>query len=160
MSEKLMCEEQCEMCGHPWDEKHHRLRICTNTGKLVCEWCHTRCQHYRKNILPNGTHCVVIFEKEYNKYRLLYRPILAPESEVNKAVPKYENEPSGVLFDKFYLEAHLYGNVDEPQIRAAKRVELAAMQKVLRPKILADPLTRKMYYRFNGIKEDDNERTG
>lgn len=159
MSDKLLCEEHCSNCGYKWDDDN-RLRFCNNTGKLVCEWCHRMCEHYRKNILPNGTHCYVSFEKEYKKYRLLYRPILAPQSEVDKATLKYEDMPLGKLFDKFYLEAYLYVNINDAELRAAKRIELAAMQKVLRPRVLSDNNSRRMYYRFNGIKEDDNERTG
>ncbi len=152
----MLCEERCTKCGHAWDDKC-RLRFCNNTGKLVCEWCHRTCEHYRKNLLPNGTHCLYIFEIEYKKYRLLNRPILAPPEKVNAAIPKYEAQKlTGRLFDEFYLQAYLYANITDEQLRAAKRIELVAMQKVLLPRILSNPLSKRQYYHFNGIKENEN----
>ena len=152
----MLCEETCTKCGHPWRDKD-RLRFCNNTGKLICATCCKSCGHYRKNILPNGTHCYYTFEKEYKKYRLLNRPILAPPEKVSAVVPKYEAQKlTGKLFDEFYLQAYLYANISDEALRAAKRIELAAMQKVLLPRILSDPKSKRQYYLFNKIKENEN----
>ncbi len=89
--------------------------------------------------------------------KLLNRPILAPPEKVDAAVSKYEAQKfTGRLFDEFYLQAYLYANLNDEALRAAKRIELAAMQKVLLPRVLSDPLSKRLFYRFNGIKEKDN----
>ncbi len=135
-----MDKEYCPQCGREIDEKNS-AKFCSVKKEFVCHSCEVYCKNYRTKLLPNGTHCFVLFRKEEYNYRLLASRILAPEYDVIKAIPKYEAENrTGLLLEKFSQEACMYQNIDtnDTERKAKARVELAAMQRVLRQRILAN----------------------
>ncbi len=149
----LVCDSTCERCGTKYSEPFHRIsyRYC---GKWLCDACCNACEHHRKHMLPNGTYCMRAHAEESYRYRLLSRPILASESDIAAAVPKYEAEKrTGILFEMFAVEARLYSNVDQKDTeeRARRRVKLAAMQRVLLERVMSNPISKRLYERLNGL---------
>ena len=133
-----MDKELCPQCGREIDAKNS-ARYCSIEKKFVCQSCENLCQNYSAKLLPNGTHCFVSYRTEENYYRLLASRILAPEYDVIEAMPKYEAEKNtSLLLKKFSEKTCLYQNIDpdDTEHRAKARVELAAIQQILRKRIL------------------------
>lgn len=134
-----MSEIRCERCGGTVEGKNY-FTYCKYKKGFVHIRCEQACENYSAEILRNGTHCKKKFFEEETKYRLLLSRILAPEDDVQDAISKYEKFNSAELYDKFKTKVCLYNNIpkDETDRRARYRVELAAMQQVLKKRELAN----------------------
>ena len=152
-----MAEERCAKCGQLPSGKNH-LTYCSYRKVFICLQCERACENYSAEMLRNGTHCKKKFHEEEYKYRLLSSRILAPEYEVQGAISKYERFNSVELYEKFRTQAALYKIIDPDDVekRARARVELAAMQQVLRKRVLADPKLSAWARRFFDEAGDNN----
>jgi len=133
-------EIKCERCGTKLEGKNY-FTYCSVKKQFFCLHCESICKNYSVDMLPNGTHCKKRYSDELYKYRLLSARILAPDYDVQGAIGKYERLNSAELYEKFRTQAAMYKIIDpdDADKRARYRVELAAMQQVLRKRALADP---------------------
>ena len=120
--------------------------------------CEQACENYSADMLPNGTHCKKKFFEEETKYRLLSSKILAPEYDVQGAICKYEKLESSELYEKFLQMVNVYKIIDRDDIekKARYRVELAAIQQILRKRELENPKLSLWAWRFFGEVGDDS----
>lgn len=146
----------CKYCGGKVEGKNY-FTYCSYKKCFLHVQCETVCENYSVNMLPNGTHCKKRYSDELNKYIMLSYGILAPKDEVENALSKYEKINSTELYEKFKTQVCLYNNVsrDEKHKRARMRVELAAMQQVLRKRELENPKLSTWARRFFGEVGDD-----
>lgn len=135
-----MSEIKCERCGGALEGKNY-FTYCSYKKGFIHVQCERACENYSADMLKNGTHCKKKFYEEEYKYRLLSSRILAPEYDVQGAISKYEHFNSVELYEKFRTQAALYKIIDPGDVekRARARVELAAMQQILRKRELANP---------------------
>lgn len=152
-----MTEERCAACGC-LPEGKNCFTYCSYRRVFICLQCERACENYSAEMLRNGTHCKKKFFEEETKYRLLSYRILAPEYDVQGAISKYEKMNSVELYEKFRQEICLYNNIpkDETDRRAQYRVELAAMQQVLKYRELANPKLSSWARRFFNEVGDNN----
>lgn len=154
-----MSEIRCEHCGGAVEGKKY-FTYCSYHKGFVHVLCEQLCKNYSADILPNGTHCKKRYSDELYKYRILSYRILAPEYDVQGAIGKYEKLNSVELYDKFKTKVCLYNNIskDETERRTRYRVELAAMQQILRKRELENPKlsswARRFFIEVGEIKDD------
>ena len=155
-----MSEIRCERCGGTVEGKNY-FTYCKYKKGFVHVKCEQVCENYSADMLRNGTHCKKKFFEEEYKYRLLSSRILAPEYDVQGAVGKYEDLNSTELYEKFLQMVNVYKIIDRDDIekKARYRVELAAMQQVLRKRELANPKLSLWARRFFGeVGEKNNDK--
>lgn len=152
-----MSEIKCERCGGTVEGKNY-FTYCSYKKCFVHIRCETACHNYSAEMLPNGTHCKKKFFDEETKYRLLSSRILAPEYDVQGAIGKYERFNSAELYEKFRTQAALYKIIDPDDVnkRTRARIELAAMQQILRKRELENPKLSLWARRFFGEVGENN----
>lgn len=152
-----MSEIICERCGGTVEGKNY-FTYCKYKKGFVHVRCEQACENYSADMLPNSTHCKKKFFEEETKYRLLSSKILAPDHKVQCAVSKYEGLNSTKLYEKFLKMVNIYKIIDRDDIekKARYRVELAAMQQILRKRELENPKLSLWARRFFGEVGDDS----
>ena len=153
-----MSEIRCENCGGTVECKNY-FTYCSYRKCFVHIRCEQACENYSADMLKNGTHCKKKFFEEETKYRLLSRPILAREYDVQGAIGKYEGLNSAELYEKFLNMVKIYKIIDRDDIekKARYRIELAAMQQILRKRELENPKLSLWARRFFGeVGEKDD----
>ena len=152
-----MSEIICERCGGAVEGKNY-FTYCRYKKGFVHIMCEQACENYSADMLPNGTHCKKKFFEEETKYRLLSSKILAPEYDVQGAICKYEKLESSELYEKFLQMVNVYKIIDRDDIekKARYRVELAAIQQILRKRELENPKLSLWARRFFGEVGDDS----
>ena len=153
-----MSEIRCENCGGTVEGKNY-FTYCSYRKCFVHIRCEQACENYSADMLKNGTHCKKKFFEEETKYRLLSRPILAGEYDVQGAIGKYECLNSAELYEKFLKMVKIYKIIDRDDIekKARYRIELAAMQQILRKRELENPKLSLWARRFFGeVGEKDD----
>ncbi len=153
-----MSDIRCESCGGVVEGKNY-FTYCSYRKGFVHVQCEQGCKNYSADMLRNGTHCKKKFFEEETKYRMLSSRILAPEFDVQGAIGKYEKLNLVELYEKFRTQAAMYKIIDPDDVdkRARARVELAAMQQVLRKRELANPklsLWARRFFNEEGEKND------
>lgn len=119
--------------------------FCYKRKEFICRECELYCENYSAAMLPNGTRCRYLFGRENDIRRLLQRNFLASPREVQKARAHYENMDGITLTEGFRLLAAKYKvTVDEAK-RNVMRVNLAAMQSILREQYAQDSRQRFMF---------------
>ena len=147
----LLRDSVCSVCGAPWEE-HARLEV-TGCGKILCPDCERMCENYRTYMLPNGTHCMAVFEEEFFKYRLLAMNIPAAPSAVTKTRKKYRDIKSGELFETLAAKAREYKKLTSPAAAAKARTELEAMRSELYERVQKQEINRHLFEIFANITE-------
>lgn len=154
-----MSEIRCEHCGGVVEGKNY-FTYCSYRKAFIHVRCEQACENYSAEMLRNGTHCKKKFFEEETKYRLLSWKIVAPEYDVQGAVGKYERMNSAELYEKFKSKVQMYKIIDRDDTdkRARARVELAAMQQILRKRELENPKlsswARRFFIEVGEIKDD------
>ena len=134
----------CIRCGKD-NSEIDTWRYCDKRKNFICRECEMYCENYSSAMLPNGTHCKYAFGREDQIRRLLQKNFLASPSEVQKAKARYENMLGGDNVEEFrLLYAKYCVTVDETQ-RNLMRVNLAAMQAILREQYARDSRQRFMF---------------
>ena len=134
----------CIRCGND-DSEIDAFIFCSKRKEFICRKCEHYCENYSAAMLPNGTHCRYAFGREDHLRRLLQRNILASPGEVQKARARYENMLVGTLAEEFRLLTAKYKvTVDEAK-RNVMRVNIAAMQSILREQYARDSRQRFMF---------------
>ncbi len=154
-----MSEIRCERCGGVVEGKNY-FTYCSYKKCFIHVQCEQVCENYSAEMLPNGTHCKKSYAEELYEYRILSYRILAPECEVQGAIAKYENMKYQELYEKFREGVKQYNLIprDEKERRLARRIELAAMQRILVKRILANPklsLWARRFFNEVGETKDD-----
>ncbi len=155
-----MEEIRCERCGGKVEGKDY-FTYCSYKKSFIHVQCESACENYSADMLPNGTHCKRRYSDELYKYRILSYRILASDDDVQATIDKYERLNSAELYEKFRTKVSLYNNIprDEADKRARMRVELAAMQQVLRARELANPKLPTWARRFfNEVGETEDDK--
>ncbi len=134
----------CIRCGKD-DSEIDKWTFCQKRKEFVCRNCEHKCVHYSAAMLPNGTHCKFAFGRENDIRRLLRRNFLASPSEVKKARRLFEKRLSGELTEEFRLLAARYRITVDEAYRNTIRVQLAAMQSILRERYAQDSKQRFMF---------------
>lgn len=106
--------------------------FCSERREYICRVCERQCINYRRDMLPNGTHCMAKYLREDYRRRLLNRLIPALPSSVETARVRYQKLETGRLFEEFERTAAKYGASSSEEYRASTRTELAAMQAELK----------------------------
>ncbi len=137
---RAMSDIKCERCGGKLEGKNY-FTYCSYKRDFIHVQCECVCEYFSQEMLPNGTHCKKRFSEENYKYRLLSHRISAPEDDVQGAVIKYESMSSDELYKKFVQMINVYKIIDRDDTdkRLLYRVELAAMQRILVRRELANP---------------------
>lgn len=154
-----MSDVRCEICGGVVEGKKY-FTYCSYQKGFIHVGCEQKCENYCADMLKNGTHCRKKYYADETKYRLLSSRILAPEYDVQGAVGKYEKFDSYKLYEKFREGICLYNNIsrDECELREQYRVELAAMQQILRKRELENPKlslwARRFFSEVGEVKDD------
>lgn len=144
-----MSEIRCEHCGGVVEGKNY-FTYCSYRKVFIHVRCEQSCENYSADILKNGTHCKKKFFEEETKYRLLSSKISAPDYDVQGAIGKFKRMNSAELYEKFLNMINVYKIIDRDNAnkRAQYRVELAAMQQVLRKRELDNPKLSNWARRF------------
>ena len=153
-----MSEIRCERCGGRVEGNNY-FTYCSYRKGFVHVRCEQACENYSADILPNGTHCKKRYSDELYKYRILSYRILAPDNDVQISKDKYQSMDTTILYDKFRDSIKHYNLIprDEKGRRLAWRVELAAMQQILRKRELENPKLSLWARRFFGeVGEKDD----
>ncbi len=150
MSDGTRYIKKCEICGvqQEYHKYHTYSSYCRYRKEIICVQCEKLCEEYREEVYPNGTHCRLSNMEETYKYQLIARPIPASPSEYEHLISNYENIPVGILHRRFVEHSHKYKTAKTAEYRAKLRNEMAAMQAVLRVKIMIHPIDRGMYERL------------
>lgn len=134
----------CIRCGND-DSEIDKFIFCSKRKEFICRKCEEYCENYSAAMLPNGTRCRYLFGRENDIRRLLHRNFLASPREVQKARAHYENMLGGTLAEEFRLLTAKYKvTVDEAK-RNVMRVNIAAMQSILRERYARDSRQRFMF---------------
>lgn len=134
----------CIRCGKD-DSEIDKWAFCQKRKEFVCRNCEHKCEHYSSAMLPNGTHCKYSFGRENDIRRLLKRNFLASPSAIKKARKLFEKKQSGELTEEFRLLAARYRITVDEAYRNTIRVQLAAMQSILRERYAQDSKSRFMF---------------
>ncbi len=154
-----MSEIRCERCGGVVEGKNY-FTYCSYKKCFIHVQCEQVCENYSAEMLPNGTHCKKRYSDELYKYRILSYRILAPDNDVQISKDKYQSLDTAILYDKFRDSIKRYNLIprDEKDRRLAWRIELAAMQQVLRKRELENPklsLWARRFFDKVGETKDD-----
>ena len=134
----------CIRCGKDENEID-KFIFCSKRKEFICRKCEEYCEHHSTAMLPNGTHCNYAFGKENDIRRLLNRNFFASPVEIEKAKIRYKNMNIGNLAEDFRLLAARYKITIDETRRNIMRVNLAAMQTVLRERYAQDSRQRFMF---------------
>lgn len=134
----------CIRCGRD-ENQIDTWRYCDKRKIFICRECEEYCENYSSAMLPNGTHCKYAFGREDQIRCLLQENFLASPSEVQEARARYENMLGGPLTEEFRLLAAKYRVTLDETRRNLMRVNLAAMQAILRERYARASRQRFMF---------------
>lgn len=134
----------CVRCRND-DSEIEKFVFCSKRKEFICRQCEEFCINYSKTMLPNGTHCKYSFGCENDIRQLLRRNFLASPSEVKRARRLFENRLLGNLKEEFRLLAARYRATVDETYRNTMRVQLAAMQSILRERYAQDSKQKFMF---------------
>ena len=112
----------CYRCGET-DREKDTWRFCSITKRFICKQCAECCEHYSKNLLPNGQHCKL-------KYFPIGSYLVSPETiQQNRA--QYDGLSTLELTSRIDEMRRRYLKSEDKEVRRSYQIRLASAQTVL-----------------------------
>ena len=141
----------CAYCGNGSEDGV--FTFCSFRREYVHTRCERLCENYSSEMLPNGTNCRKKYSEDLFFFKALgWKVVPVSPAKVRKEKEKYCEYKTGDLRKRFVSLAARYKAINNPELRAAWRPELAAMQNVLIERINTDVKMKSLHERFIALK--------